>query len=359
MANVLFKVGSQADFKALATKDSNTLYFLNDTLQIFRGDKEYTKSVQLVTALPSAGVQGVLYVDTAKFTLHAWNGTAWTQLSKGYATTITDAATDTDIPTSKAVKDYVTAKIAGVTGGDGIFVTEIAYANGSLTVNKGKEKSTVAMNGMVHTPTYDSETRTIKLPVFGGDELVINLGKDAVVKSGSYNAKTNELELVLTSGDPVKIPVGALIDVYTGIATPTVTVNVSEDNKISANVKLSAKANNQIIIESDGIYVPLPDAYTKAETDKKVKDVQDALDTHKGDKVAHITADERTAWNAKATTANVATAKSEAITAASADATTKANQALADAKKYADGLNTAMDTRMKAVEASVTWGTLA
>ena len=50
---------------------------------------------------------------------------------------------------------------------------------------------------------------------------------------------------------------------------------------------------------------------------------QSALDTHTGDKVAHITADERTAWNA----------------------------AEGNAKTYADGLNTAMNTRVEALEA--------
>ena len=47
----------------------------------------------------------------------------------------------------------------------------------------------------------------------------------------------------------------------------------------------------------------------------------------------------------------VATAKQEAIDAAAADATSKANAALEDAKEYADGLNTAMDGRVAAVEA--------
>ena len=46
----------------------------------------------------------------------------------------------------------------------------------------------------------------------------------------------------------------------------------------------------------------------------------------------------------------IATAKQQAIDAAAADATTKANKALDDAKSYADGLNTAMDTRVDALE---------
>lgn len=49
----------------------------------------------------------------------------------------------------------------------------------------------------------------------------------------------------------------------------------------------------------------------------------------------------------------IATAKQEAIDAATTDATTKANQALADAKTYADGLDAAMDSRVDALEADI------
>ncbi len=52
-------------------------------------------------------------------------------------------------------------------------------------------------------------------------------------------------------------------------------------------------------------------------------------------------------------TTAIATAKSEAISTAATDATTKANGALNDAKDYTDGLNTAMDTRVGALESKV------
>lgn len=48
---------------------------------------------------------------------------------------------------------------------------------------------------------------------------------------------------------------------------------------------------------------------------------------------------------------DIATAKQEAIDAAAADATSKANTAEGNAKTYADGLNTSMNTRVEALEA--------
>ena len=361
MAEVKFNYGTKANFEALEAKDNDTLYFLTDTLQIFKGAVEYTKSCKLVSTLPGSGqVQGVVYVRTSDFTLHVFNGTSYIQLNKATVTEIPAAnASDDNVPTTKAVADYVNAKIEGVVGGKGVFVTDVSYKSGVLSVAKGDAPVTTTLTGVVHDATYDAETRTISLPVFGGDALTINLGKDLVVTSGKYDAKTKEIQLTITSGDVIKIPVGSLIDIYTGLATSTAEVTVSDENKISVRVKVSAKANNSITIEEDGLYVAVPDAYTKAETDQKVKTVQDALTGHIGDAVAHVTAEERKTWDGKVSTDQLATAKSEAIAAAATDATTKANKALDDAKTYADGLNTAMDGRVKETEKALAWQTIA
>lgn len=360
MANISFKYGAYADYQKLSVKSNDTLYFTTDTLQVFKGATEYTKSCKVVAALPASGqVQGVVYVRTSDFTLHVYNGTDYVQLNKATVTAIpASGASDNNVPTTKAVADYVQNKIAAVTGGKGLFVTEVTYADGKISVAKGDEPVETELTGLVHAPTYDAETRTIKLPVFGGDELSINLGKDLVVTSGKYDAKTKEIQLTITSGDVIKIPVGSLIDIYTGIATSSAEVTVNDQNQISVNVKVSAKANNSIVLETDGLYVAVPDAYTKAQADEKVKVVQDALDAHKADTTAHVTADERKTWNAKVSTDQLATAKSEAISAAATDATTKADAARDAAKTYADGLNTAMDARMKSVETSVAWQTI-
>ena len=352
MANISFALGTKANFEALQVKNNDTLYFLTDTLQIFKGASEYTKSCKLVAALPESGqVQGIVYVRTSDMTLHIYNGTEYVQLNKAVVTAIPAAdASDDNVPTTKAVADYVQAKIEAVTGGKGLFVTDVTYKDGVISVAKGDTPVATTLGGVVHNATYDAETRTITLPVFGGDALTINLGKDLVVTSGTYDADTQEIQLTITSGDVI---------IYTGLATSTAEVTVSDENKISVRVKVSAKANNSIIVEEDGLYVAVPDAYTKAETDTKVKAVQDALDTHKADTVAHVTAEERKTWNAKVSTDQLATAKSEAISAAAADATTKADAARDAAKEYADGLNTAMDARVKETEKALAWQTIA
>ena len=356
MAQVKFMYGTKARYDALSTKDMDTLYFITDTMQLFKGTVEYTKSTKMVSALPASGqVQGVIYFRMTDYTMHIWNGTEFVQLNKKTTTQISADATNDDIPTTKAVADYVQAKIEAVEQKKGLYVTDVTYKDGVISVAKNDEPVTTTLTGVVHAPTYDAETRTIKMPVFGGDELTIALGNDLVVKSGVYNTKTHEIELTITTGEVIKIPVGSLIDIYVGVATSTAEVTVSNDNKISVNVRVSAKANNSITIEEDGLYVAVPDAYTKAEADAKIKVVNDKLTAHTGDTTVHITAAERTAWDAKPTQDELATAKSEAIDAAAKDATAKANAALDSAKTYTNGLNSVMDSRVKVVENAVTW----
>ena len=356
MAEVKFAYGTKARYDALSPKDLDTLYFTTDTLQLFKGTTEYTKSTKMVSALPAAGqVQGIIYFRMTDYTMHIWNGVEFVQLNKKTITQIPADATNDDIPTTKAVADYVQAKIEAVEQKKGLYVTDVTYKDGVISVAKNDEPIATTLTGVVHAPTYDAETRTIKMPVFGGDELTIALGKDLVVKSGVYNTKTHEIELTITTGEVIKIPVGSLIDIYVGVATATAIVTVSDENKISVNVRVSAKANNSITIEDDGLYVAVPDAYTKAETDAKVKKVQDQLDNHTSDTIVHITAEERAAWNEKPTHAELNSSHDDAVAIAAADATKKADKALADANTYTDTKNTAMDNRMKVVEKALTW----
>ena len=59
--------------------------------------------------------------------------------------------------------------------------------------------------------------------------LILTFQKDLVVQSGSYDAETGNIILVIANGDTIEIPAIGLVDVYTG----TGPIAVSEDNVIS------------------------------------------------------------------------------------------------------------------------------
>lgn len=61
MANVLFKIGTRAQFDAIVTKSETTLYWLNDTQELYKGDVLFGKG-----ALASETAAGLLSAEDYK-----------------------------------------------------------------------------------------------------------------------------------------------------------------------------------------------------------------------------------------------------------------------------------------------------
>lgn len=243
---VKFMTGTSSAFEALETKDSNTLYFLSDLKQIYKGSELYSKSFEIVSALPmnENGKPNTLYIVTGEKKLYYHDGSAFVPvLDASVATTVTQ--TGEKAVSGAAVYTYVASEIAKVTGGStDAFVTSITNGttNGTLVVNNGDTQTTVTLTGVVTDPTYDEATSKLTLPKAGGAPLIVNLGKNAVVSGGSYDPETRSIILNLQDGTTLTIPVGDLVDIYTGKAdaTDVVKIYVSEDNVISATLSIDA-----------------------------------------------------------------------------------------------------------------------
>ena len=362
MANVSFYYGTKANYNSLQTKNADTLYFITDTLQLFKGTDEYTKQMEFVSQLPINGEarQGILYILASDFSAYRYTGSAYQKLFLGYAQQIPESSPTHDtVPTTKAVADYVNAKIASVTGLQGEYVENVSYSNGNLTVVKDGTQTTTQLAGVAHNVTYNTQTQVLSIPMFGSsNDLEISFTQLSTISGGSYNSETQNIELTLANGTTIEIPIGSLIDVYTGLATQTATVTVSQDNKISVDVRVSATANNAITIEQDGLYVQLPDAYTKAQQDELFRVVNATINNHINNDDIHVTTAEKASWDAKISNSQLTAAVTNAISTAAADATTKAGQALADARSYADGLNNQAINRISVVERAVIWNTI-
>ena len=172
------------------------------------------------------------------------------------------AQVDYDATSTVAEKilDLITNK---ANAADVVTALKASSANGKVTFTKNGTDTDVAVKGVVVEPTYVEATRTLTLPVVKADgtteNVVMALGKDLVVKSGSLDAKKENIVLVLTNDDEIKIPVKSLVDIYTGGTTNSVVVSVDNNNEITAQVRVSAKAGNALSIEEgtgeEGLYV--------------------------------------------------------------------------------------------------------
>ena len=253
-----------------------------------------------------------------------------------------DVAHTADTEDASAKLEFTYKDAAGADQTKAVYETGVRKVEAGSTADKIKvttADTTGALSaaeilvgaGSVKNPAYDAETRKITLPILQADgstqNLEINLGKDMVVKSGSYNTESQEIVLVLTDGSEVKIPAASLVDIYTGGETATVAVSVSDGNVITAEVKLSTVEKNILKKDENGLYVLEADF---TETKQLIVDAQAAAEQHADD----IMADEVEARNEA-----IATAKGEAVEEANgytddqiADEVEARNEAIATAK---------------------------
>lgn len=286
MALVKFMTGSSANFQALAQKDENTLYFLNDTKQIYKGENLYSKAFEVYPILPATGgVTGVLYVETSTKKLYTWNGTSFIEALDASVTIDTKVEeTGANAVSGKAVYDFVAAEINALTGGtSNVFVSSIIEDNsaiGQFKVQKGADETIVkvSLNGLAQAPSYDNEARKFTFPVIGGEAVEIKLGKDLVVNSGTYDTINQEIVLTLVNDEIIKIPVGDLVNIYTASEDKTGAVKVTIDkNEVKATVVVDETTikNDNGVLKAD--FSKLALASTVEALTKRVSDAETTI----------------------------------------------------------------------------------
>lgn len=116
MAKLIYK-GNKANLPA--TREVNSFYLCEDTRELYFGANLYTEPTRFYTGdKPTAPAQGVLYIHETTGAGDVWNGTAWVNVIKAYATVIDENADHTTVPTTKAAKDYIDKKVADVVAGE-------------------------------------------------------------------------------------------------------------------------------------------------------------------------------------------------------------------------------------------------
>lgn len=130
---------------------------------------------------------------------------------------------------------------------------------------------------------------------------------------------------------------------------------ISTHGEAAATMTNNIAANANAISALDDKVGDIPENATATDVVAYVQEVVDAEQTRatgvESGLNTRLAAVESAVGSSGSVATDIATAKQEAIEAAAADATTKANAAESNAKTYANGLNTAMDTRVDALEA--------
>lgn len=260
---VIFRAIAQSAFDSVDPKDANTLYFITDAGKIYKGSTDVTSCVT-VGAIPEASeaVKGKLYIDSNTFAMAiTMDGASWIQASPGYLTDGVEwaAADSKKLATIGLIKKGIQAAVDGID-------TTTYFEKSTGTVKVGAEGAGAVLTGVAHDVKYDKSQLRITIPIYDGTDIVVDIPKDKFVTAGQFyedypaeGEPTHHNVIVLTidgQADPVIIPAEALVDVYTADNTgKDVTLVISEDNKISASVKIDPAGGNALVTSENGLKV--------------------------------------------------------------------------------------------------------
>ena len=331
MALVKFRVGDYASYTGLETKDQDTLYFITDLRQIFKGDVPYTGGIyKTVASFPDAGDVNTLYVNTANGQVCYWDGTQYVTVVKATGQTISGAGDNNTLATTKAVVDYVAAQIAGQDIGS--LVTRIETAEGEIDTLQGQ--MTVVQGegeGSIKKALSDAKAYA--------DSLAPNYA--AAEHTHEMDDVTGLNDALATKADKATTLAGyGITDAYTkgeadsAIATAVANADHLKRTIVEALPDVGEADEHTIYMVGDG----------EGEGNQKYEEfmlVNGAFEKI-GDSAVDLTD--------YALKTEVEAAKQEAISTAATDATQKANTAEQNAKTYADGLIAGLDVTDAEVE---------
>ena len=221
MANVIFKQGTRAQYDAIATKDVNTLYWLTDTQELFKGEVLYGKGTE-ATALASGLMSAT---DKAKLDSLASGGAiGLTAVDASVILGSDDNGTTIGVQVSKSEGNALELKE------DGLFVSPAA-ASGA--VEFAIEKQATPEDGF--SATYKLKRTAEGTGTYVGD--AINIPKDAVLSGGTY-------EIVETADTP-----------YAGAVVGDPYVDLVVANAEESHIYIPLKGLVDTVKAGDGISV--------------------------------------------------------------------------------------------------------
>lgn len=323
MAMVNWSIVTSAQYFAEGvTYDENTLYFLSDTGEIYRGAKSFSESVIMVDDAAAGSFDAALaaittparkklYVSATTLAAKTYNGTAWKDVIKPLITAGTGVTADVadQAVAAKAVVEYVESKIAELNG-SGSVVTGITYDKNTkkIIVTSGDADEELLLDGLGVELAYDAATGALTLKDVSGAVLgtAVNLDLERFVSAAAYDETSKTIYLAFTgvnaiaggtwtypgtmpadpteglaakAGDkwyiykdaawaeidaadvPLGINVADLVDTYSAEDSETLTLSVTA-NKFKGAVKVSAEAGNTLEAKADGLYVAAVDLAT-------------------------------------------------------------------------------------------------
>ena len=271
MANVLFRVGTRAQFDAIVTKSETTLYWLTDTQELYKGETRYGTG-----ALATQAAAGLLSAeDKAKLDALVAGG------GLSNLTPVDSTIVIADVEGGGKSIGVAISTEAGnvlVKKNDGLYVN----ASGSIDVPEYIiEKQDVAEDG--YAVSYKLKKTVGEQSSYVGN--TINIPKDMVLQSATLERVTevNVPYLGAAIGDPyihmvfndaatsaIDVPVKGLVDTFTAGTGIEIIDNV-------VSVKIAENANGLVAVDGGALFINLATTESAGAMSAEDKAALDAL----------------------------------------------------------------------------------
>ena len=383
MATVKFFAGTLEQYTGLESKDANSLYIIEDAGRIYKGDKNVTSDTSLVTSVPDtlapdkvAIVQVTADTETV-YDIYVGNASSVpVKVQPGVVTKSTafnnEGTFGSYTATVSAIKAFVNQAVQTATSGSSKAFIDASFSDGTLTFTPADSSGnkTVELTNVAHGIQWDSSQFKLTIPQYGVEEdVVINIPKDFFLQSGEYiedheftpdgegelyHSPAIHLVVNIQGGEAgtkkdIYIPVKDLVDTYTVASTDTVTLTLSPQHEISAQVKFDTTT-----VQTGDEHILVKTSTGIAETTKSLNDIAGDISTAVEAAKEEIQDNLLGAGEADKvviSTANGITRSTATIGGAALNSSPTAT-VLATEKATSDAINTR-------IEAALTWNTIA
>lgn len=261
---VQFTLCTRAQYDAIVTKESRTLYFISDTKELYRGEANYSSAIvfHAAGARPAIGAIGKLYLNSTNGEGTTWDGSEWKVVIPAISNAVLDSNNQpvSNPVSGVAVKAYVESVASNTLAQCVTAVTYDATAHAVKYTVNGVQTS-VPLTALATSLAYDSTTGVVSLKDLNNTTISsVNIPLDNFITGGAYNNTTKKLVLTMQNGGTVEIPASDLVQLYHDLDSNTVDITIATDaqgnNTIKADVKISADSGNILEAKADGLYVP-------------------------------------------------------------------------------------------------------
>lgn len=141
-----------------------------------------------------------------------------------------------------------------IASGDEKAIKSVDYSTNTLSFYTSPDKSGTAVATFnLPEEQFLDQTKTVLVNSFAWSDT-------SYPNSTNPNLEGKPVLVLAVKGDTNVVysfvSLETLIDIFTGESTASATVTVSNDNKISVDINVSAESGNSIVVKNDGLYVP-------------------------------------------------------------------------------------------------------